>query len=287
MALVAAHKAAGGEVLLITRTFPHSLSQPLAGLLSQLAKAEDKYKSGEPWKRLYARFGFVGTVRAIECTYGANGWHPHIHELAFLSGPVDHAALQAALYGRWRSAAVRAGFAAPSPAHGLDVQDGSYAAKYASKWGIESELTKWHVKVGKESSFSPFDLLRVALHDDDAEAVDAARSLFLEYAKAFHGRRQLVYSKGLREMYALEPEITDQEAAEGQDPDAELLGMLHPDHWKALLRAGLRGHLLEAINAAGGDWDAMHDVLRAALAHKGPAVSPRREARYEPSLPTS
>lgn len=287
VALVNAHKKAGGSVLLVTRTVPHSLSQSLSGLLAKLAIAEDRYKSSGAWKRLQARFGFIGTVRAIECTYGSNGWHPHIHELVFLAGPVDHAALKVALHERWSAVAVRAGFSAPSFQHGLDVRDGSYAAQYASKWGIESELAKWHVKVGKESSLSPFDLLRVALQDDDAAAVKSAQLLFLEYAKAFHGRRQLVYSKGLRDLYLHAPELSDQEVAAGQDIDAEVLGLLTPDHWKALLRAGSRGRLLEAINASEGDWDVIYPILRAALAHQGPAVSPRKELCNESSLSTS
>jgi len=36
---------------------------------------------------------------------------------------------------------------APSMEHGLDLRDGKYADKYVSKWGIEHELTKGHVKI--------------------------------------------------------------------------------------------------------------------------------------------
>jgi hypothetical protein len=283
--LVEAHRATGGAVVLVTRTFPHSLTDSLTGLLGKLAYAENKYRQGNPWKRIVARFGIVGTVRAVECTYGANGWHPHIHELVFLKAPVSNPDLQDALYGRWLSAATRAGFPPPSVEHGLDVRDGEYAAAYASKWGMESELTKWHVKKGKAESLTPFDLLRIALQDDEAAAVSAARRLFLEYAEAFKGKRQLVYSKGLRDLYDLAPELTDEEAAEGEEPDAELLGLLEPAQWKAILRAGMRGHLLEAINEAKGDWSAIDWVLCEALAHKGPEVSPRKEACNAPSLP--
>jgi len=282
--LVNAHRAAGGVVLLATRTFPHTMTDSLAGLLSKLSTAEDKFKSGAPYKRIKDRFGIVGTVRAVECTFGANGWHPHIHELVFLDDAVELEELEDALYGRWLSAATRAGFPPPSREHGLDVRDGSYAAAYASKWGMESELTKWHVKKGKESSLSPFDLLRIALQDDDAQAVSSARSLFFEYAQAFRGKRQLVYSKGLRDLYDLEDELTDEEAAEGEEPDAELLGLLEPSQWKAILRAGMRGQLLEAINEAKGDWAAIDWVLGEALAHRGPEASPRTEATNAPPI---
>lgn len=269
-ALVSAHQAAGGVVLLATRTFPHARANALEDLLSGLAKAEDLYKSSARWKGIKDRFGIVGTVRAVECTYGANGWHPHIHELLFLAGPVNVSDLEDRLFTRWASAATRAGLPVPSREHGVDVRDGTYAARYASKWGLEAEMTKWQVKRGKESSFSPYDLLRVALHDEDPKAVSTARALFQEYAEGFKGRRQLVYSKGLRQMYLVAPEQTDEEAAKGQEPDAVILGHLEPSHWKALLRAGLRGQLLEAINAAKGDWSAIDEVLGAALAYTPP-----------------
>jgi hypothetical protein len=287
--LVAAHRAAGGTVLLVTRTFPHYRTDRLEDLLSGLKVAEDKYRSGAPWQRLKERFGIVGTVRAIECTYGNNGWHPHIHELVFiaaqspecggfgaLGGPQNCSCLdlqlelmedlRASLYKRWTSACLRAGLPEPSEEHGVDVRDGSYAASYAAKWGIESELTKWHVKHGKAESITPFDLLRIALQSDCSKSTSSARTLFREYAESFKSRRQLVYSPGLRALYDLDPEVSDEEASAGEEPDAVLLGHLEPHHWKAILRAGLRGQLLEAINAAGGAWDAVDEVIGEAMA---------------------
>lgn len=264
--LVEAHKATGGAVVLATRTFPHSSTDSLPALLAKLAKAEDLYKSSQRWKDIKNRFGIVGTVRAIECTYGANGWHPHIHELVFLNARVDNNQLEEALHTRWYAAATRAGFPPPSREHGVDVRDGTYAAAYASKWGMESELTKWHVKRGRETSLAPFDLLRIALQSKDSKAITAARILYKEYAEAFRGKRQLVYSRGLRDLYDLQPELSDEQAAEGQDPDAYLLGLLEPSHWKAILKAGLRGQLLEAINESGGQWEAIDHILGEALA---------------------
>lgn len=275
--LVAAHRAAGGTVLLVTRTFPHYRTDRLQDLLAGLKVAEDKYRQGAPWARIKKRFAIEGTVRAIECTYGSNGWHPHIHELVFIAsqsssdphGTVE-AELKLALYNRWSSACLRAGLPLPSLEHGVDVRDGTYAAAYASKWGIESELTKWHVKHGKTESITPFDFLRIAIQSDDAAAIVAARALFAEYANSFKGRRQLVYSPGLRDLYDLDPEQSDEEAAAGEEPDAELLGHLEPSHWKAILKAGMRGQLLEAINAAGGVWDAIDVVLGEAMAKYSP-----------------
>ena len=55
----------------------------------------------------------------------------------------------------WIKSCVRAGLNAPSMTHGLDLRDGTYADQYVSKWGIESELTKGHVKKGRNGGFTP------------------------------------------------------------------------------------------------------------------------------------
>lgn len=253
-----------GKALLVTRTFPHKASHQLGELQAKLSKAEVLFRSGEPWKRLVKRFGIVGTVRAVETTLGVNGWHPHIHEIILVSGDVNHAEMKAAVLERWQSACTRAGLDLPSEEHGVDVRDGEHAARYASKWGIESELTKWHIKKSK-GGLSPFDLLRIALHSDDPRQVKAARALWEEYALATAGKRQLVWSKGLRDAYNIGQELTDEEAAEGEEPDAQVLGMLTIGQWSAICKANKRGELLEAVNASGGEWESVAEVLGEAL----------------------
>lgn len=250
-ALIAAHEATGGVVLLVTRTVPHSRADDLGELLTAIRKAEAGYKAHRDYKAVMQSFGLVGTVRAVEVTHGhANGWHPHVHELLFLALPVVIADLEEDLSRIWKAAALRAGLDAPSRAHGLTVQDGSKAAKYASKWGLESELTQWHKKRGKVESRTPFDLLRSYLGEDDRHA----GALFREYAEAFHGRHQLQFSRGLRALYGVSV-ITDEELAEAQDEDAYLLGSLDLDQWRLVRRVEARGLLLEV--AANGGWDAV------------------------------
>jgi len=253
-ALIAAHEATGGVVLLNTRTFPHQRTDVLADLLDQLAKAEASYKAHRDYKTLAKAFGLVGTVRAVEVTYGSNGWHPHVHELLFLSVPVAIADLEEDLFRIWQGAAVRAGFPSPCRAHGLQLQDGSNAAKYASKWGLESELTQWHRKRGKIESRTPFDLLRQVFEIQDKQAA----ALFREYAESFHGRHQLQFSRGLKKLYAI-TEISDDELASLQDDDAVLLGSLSPDQWRLVCDSGQRGSLLEVASSSG--WDAVRDLL--------------------------
>lgn len=279
--LVKAHRAAGGQVLFATRTIPHHFNDKLGPLWAAMSKAEAKYKAGAPWKRLARRYQIIGSVRAMEVTCGFHGWHPHIHELVFLApgaprvvfhypafvpGTVLWESFADDIYARWASAADRAGLGQPSRAHGVDVRDGRYAAEYAAKWGLTHELTKANSKRGKKgedgktSGLSPFDLLRIAVHGSDAQAV-TARVMFAEYAQASHGKRQLVYSTGLRKLYALE-EMDDEEiAANGVEPDWVRLAMLPDTAWRFLLSKELRGPLQEAIADAKGDWSAAIEAL--------------------------
>jgi hypothetical protein len=252
--LIASHVAKGGVVLLATRTFPHQKSDDLGQMLDQFAKAEASYKAHRDYKALAKTCGLVGTVRAVEVTYGKNGWHPHAHELLFLDGAVDIADLEETLFRIWQPAAVRAGFAAPSRQHGLTLHDGTKAARYASKWGLESELTQWHRKRGKVDSQTPFDLLRGVFESQNKQA----GVLFREYSQAFRGRHQLHFSRGLKKLYQI-ADVSDDELANRQDDDAVLLGSLNTYDWRVICRSGQRGVLLEVASTSG--WSAVLDLV--------------------------
>ena len=64
------------------------------------------------------------------------------------------------MYGVWKDCALKSGLSEPSEKHGLHLQSGNAAGNYVSKWGLEHEMTKGHVKKGKQESRTPFDILR-------------------------------------------------------------------------------------------------------------------------------
>lgn len=262
--LLDAHKAAGGVVLFVTRTAPHTRTDDLGDLLAQLAQAESSYKAHRDYKTLAKALGVVGTVRTVEVTWGeANGFHPHVHELVFITNPIALADVEEDLFRIWRGASVRAGFKSPSRAHGLTVQNGDHAAKYVSKWGLESEMTQWHRKRGKVSSMTPFDLLRWFLKDGSPRAAQ----LFRVYAENFHGRHQLQYSRGLKKLYDL-GEVSDDELAAKQDDDAVLLGSLSVDQWRVVVSNGQRGALLEVAALRG--WDGVIEMVESLTRYRPP-----------------
>jgi hypothetical protein len=151
---------------------------------------------------------------------------------------------------------------APSRRHGVKLDDGAEAAAYVAKmgledarsWGMDSEITKGHIKRAKDGE-TPFDLLRSVLADPGDRQ---GRALFREYAQAFRGKRQLVWSRGLRDLLGLDADATDEELSAAQDGDAELLGTLTTDEWRIVLRCDARGELLEVARHG---WGAVERLL--------------------------
>jgi hypothetical protein len=145
----------------------------------------------------------------------------------------------------------KSGLEDPSEAHGVRIDDGERAAQYVTKWGMDSELTKGHLKKGRKS-VNPWDLLRVYALGLDHNAIapelrevfvslgideKRAGALFLTFFKAFKGSRQLYWSNGLRDKLGLKKEKSDQELAEEEmDTAAALLATLTDEQRFDLIR---------------------------------------------------
>lgn len=240
---VAAAKAMGWDVKLLTLTVPHGLGDDLEKLTARMLGALKRLSNGRVAKELRELLGLKGTVRAFEVTYGANGFHPHFHILLFLDKQWTNNGVHEAFVYHWQNACRLAGLPIPHPSHGCRVDDGTYAAKYASKWGLESEMTKGHTKKGKQGGMTPFDLLRAIFNQDEKSPKFAA--LFRIYHDAFKGKRQLYWSNGLRKLLGLDQEASDEELAAAQTESAALLATLTADQWRAIVHASAQSHVLD------------------------------------------
>ncbi|PCN86444.1 hypothetical protein AS583_19820 [Acinetobacter baumannii] len=60
-------------------------------------------------------------------------------------------------------------------------------------------MTKGHIKKGKEGGLTPFDLLQLSFEDELVFGRKPSQ-LFKEYAAAFKGARQLMWSRGLKDV---------------------------------------------------------------------------------------
>ena len=233
-------KGLGLRPLLLTLTFPHGLGDSLTDILDKSHKAMRLFKSGKSAQNWSKEICLEGQIRALEVTYGLNGWHPHWHLLLFVKSDLTVEEIQEGALNLWQKACKGARLPIPSDQHGATLSDGSYAAKYASKWGLENEMTKAHLKHSKgDKGKSPWDLLREA-----GNGIAKAKYLWLAYAVAFHGRRQLVWSHGLKELLGVQ-DITDEEIAEKVEEKAELLEILEDQQWTAIAFYNVQKDLLD------------------------------------------
>jgi hypothetical protein len=104
-------------------------------------------------------------------------------------------------------------------------------------------MTKSHMKKGKNGSRSPWDFLRDVLSKNSDSKKSAG--LFRVYAAAFKGRRQLVWSVGLRNLLGLGAVATDEEIADQIEDEAVVLAQITPEEWDAIIRTKSECLILE------------------------------------------
>ncbi len=254
---IEAGKALGWIPHFVTLTVPHGAGDDVKELLAKLSEALKRLSNGKyAIKRCIEQErpseALHGYIRALEVTHGQNGFHPHFHMIVFTSAGITSAFMLDAYRAAWQRACRLAGLPIPSDAHGVTVQDGRFAAEYASKWGIEDEMTKGHTKQTRRKGLTPWGMLRAVLDDNDADyPASRAGSLFQVYAAAFAGRRQLYWSNGLRAKLALAKELTDEElVAKPDEEDSTILATLTVEQWKAIRRKGQQAHILTVAESA-------------------------------------
>lgn len=265
---MAAAVSMGKTAYLVTLTFPHESDMPLGELLEKFAKARQSWANSRTYKRVMGEkggggeVGRMGSVTSLEVTVGKrNGWHPHVHILVVAdrlgfgeADPINDAGDLAShrideLKAQWVRALVKAGLCEQGQitdvqAHGLNVRGGERAAEYIAKfgrderWGASSELTKSHAKIGTvgevagDMHFTPFQLL-------DWTADAWARARWREYVAAFHGRRMLSWSRGLRRALDLGDEKDDQDLAAAPAPEEIQVATIDADALSVLTSRAL------------------------------------------------
>ena len=158
-------------------------------------------------------------MRSLEVTYGANGWHPHIHELFlqdvknsdYKTFPPDLQAqgLESEIAGQWINTLKKSQLTA-SLERGVKVlctqgDIAAYLEKYGKipqektgEWTTAHELTKAGQKKGRIEGKTPFELLI-----ECACGVESSGAAFVEFAEAFKGKAQLRWSPGTRELLGI------------------------------------------------------------------------------------
>lgn len=234
-------------------TLQHHAGHGLAESYEALSGALSGLRNGEPWRRIEKRFDIIGSVSSLELTIGKEtGYHPHRHYLFFSRLPADKLEDFAGWVmdryqrylrrkGRWASSA------------GLQFtckQAGARDALYCTKWGMIEEVTKGSAKrASSVDRYTPFGLLELLLYDDD----DWAARCFGEYAEVFKGKRQLVYSRGLRELMGLS-NVTDVDAASDDGNQPVVLALLDLRQWRYIWAGVYRAELLNVAEKNPDPW---------------------------------
>lgn len=238
--------AHSGGVLLLTLTFSHSANESLKSLLQRQKHAYKRFYENTRVVNLMKSIFVEHKIKGLEVTYGKNGWHPHHHVLLLTKYQVHgFEAFRDELTRIWIQCCVKSGLNAPSMEHGLDIRDGTYAEQYVSKWGLEHELTKGHVKKGRNGGYTPFDLLQYSMLDATMNERTAA-SLWQEFGIATKGARQLSWSRGLKKLLLIE-EKTDEELAEETEQNAISLTTVDDYIFSLLCTYQLRHVFLECL----------------------------------------
>lgn len=270
-AAVQAWRDRGGLVALVTFTLSHHVGENLETVLGRLKMAREFSLSGRAAVDFKKEHGVLGSIRALEITYGKNGWHPHLHVLVFISPEINTSVADTDYFvreikARWAASVDKIG-GMSTWAYGCDVQIcngdvkpdsdriSDYITKLGSQWDETYELTKSNAKMGKRSGRSPMQLLSDANKGDD----QAAR-LWLQYARVMKGQRFLYWSRGLRSLLGLvDVEQTDEDLANERVADAVLVVELARPAWLRVLANAARPDLLAA--AAAGGYDAVVSLL--------------------------
>lgn len=260
----------GYQVTMITFTFPHRSFQRLKDMLDSQAKAFKIFRQGSPWERFKKRYGLVGFIRSLENTYGANGWHPHTHELWITEGltVVQRAEFERIIRRRWKKACIKAGLLDETSKaqvfafdlHSVDIQYDVSTSDYlvkqdnSRKWGVDAEMTAQASKKapdGVTPTIHPHEFLIRQEPGDDAR--------YREYVTGMHGKRQLYWSQGLKDLCGLK-DVSDEEIAKEHAEKADLLAHLTDAQWNIVRGNDALAEVLEA--AESGGWPSMRLLLQ-------------------------
>lgn len=241
---VTAANAKGMYVAMLTLTIPHYLGDDLKQLLSKMKKAKNYLFTNRNSREYFKdQFPIVGEITATEVKYSdRNGFHPHLHILLFLDREYkqeDIKRIQAEIYEFWAEKCVKRGLGEPSLKHGVDLRmekTGEQTfASYIAKWGLASELTQSHMKIGKRNmqSLTMWEVLE--LSQMEASTSDKYGHIFRTYAKAFKGARQIRASNGLLELLGLKNIEDDEDLANQKEEESsqiyEALSLNEQDWW--------------------------------------------------------
>lgn len=258
----------GKFVSMMTLTQRHNNGQKLDFLWESLSDAWKYTVSCKKYRVFKEQIGLVGYVRAVEVTHGANGWHVHTHILFITDKPIDSLIfyqrgqgmrktpypleefkLKDLFIQRWGERLAKRGIGFDSRI-GIDLQQAKKGTEkilsaYIGKvfGNISAEMTLGNFKKArKKDNRTPFQILADIRTYGDMQDVN----IWHIWEKFSTGKRQLIWSRGLKDYADIEDLLTDEEVL-SQDTVRETLFFINRNDWKFLIESAIGAKLLDII----------------------------------------
>jgi len=247
-----AYKDKQFQMMMVTLTFPHGIADDLGDMLDKLKLAMKYFRKGKTYDKFKAGIKYQGMIKAMEITWGnINGWHPHTHELQIIDyniTPAEEKRIHKFILNRWEMACKKAGLLK----HGsiadfrkravntiFHAKDSDYLAKLNNEdraWGADREMASSSTKQGRLTGLSPFQIL------EQSDGNEQFQNLFLEYALKMKGKKQLIWSRGLKDKVGIK-EKSDKELVNEQTSESELVAFFTDHQWKIVLKNNDRSYI--------------------------------------------
>lgn len=248
------------QVAMVTLTFPHTVKMTLKDSIEKQRLALKYFRSGKKFTEIKKTIGFSHLIRSLEVTYGKNGWHPHTHEAWIIDEHQGEGYTTYLIKQKWLNACERAGLIDLTKGekvsqfleHSVDIKYHCHASDYLAKqddsknWGADRELAKATSKNSNKTEH-PFNLLQKISDGEDKKKNIA---LFLEYVEGMKGARQLYWSPGLKDLVGIKDK-SDEEIAEEESDNADLLANLTPEQWDEVKKHKAQAIILDLAENEG------------------------------------
>lgn len=215
--IAAAHEAAGGTLSMATFTVRHTKADPLVDVYGAVKGAWKSFQQSVQWR--YFRSHLAGTIVATEVTTGEHGWHVHLHVLLLWSPDLlDPTAMGESLNAwapdAWAERVERRLGRRPNWRGFHLIRGSEVLARYVAK--VAAEVTR--------SDYKTSDALGVVL-DGLVEGRQGSVLQWREWCDVMIGKRAVVFSRGLRKLYGLDENVTDEDIV-GEDRNGRPVGLV-------------------------------------------------------------
>lgn len=281
-------------LFMLTLTHRHTQGDELKPKLKLMSKARKHLFSDREMQEIWGMAKKKGHIIGLEVTNGFNGWHPHNHILIFselskeefasdivsvipdvkagagfykLVTPslekrlikkgrdceIEFITIEKFIKQSWLKICKKVGLGVPTLENGAKLDNAESAKLYLTKFKTAHELTNSQDKKGKMFSRNQWQILA-----DAEKGCKKSQKLFIEYANAFKGQRQLHWSRDLKKWFGIfdlsddELLLDEENQAETEQTKIEIID-IEQEKWRVITRYHLQADLLTLAENIGAN----------------------------------